>query len=96
MEKFLKETIEISKSAGKTALSMQFNELTVEQKEDDTFVSDVDKFVNNYIFSSLQNLLKDENDIIIIGEESEKSKGYDYSKGKYIFFDPVFYNSLKD
>jgi 3'-phosphoadenosine 5'-phosphosulfate (PAPS) 3'-phosphatase len=95
----LNKIIDIIYKAGEIAINIQKNEiLNTEKKLDGTFVCQGiiffyefkgDVIVNNFIFKSLTELkLKD---IYIIGEESEKNEKLEFSKGKYIFFDPVLF-----
>lgn len=87
MEEHFDSLVQIIVKAGQIALEFLRQPLQVEQKKDETFVTQADLQVNTFMTKELEKLnLKD---ITIIGEESEKTKNYDYSKGKYIFFDPI-------
>jgi 3'-phosphoadenosine 5'-phosphosulfate (PAPS) 3'-phosphatase len=96
-EELLKEFISVSTKAGKRAIEyIKENPLEIEKKPDDTYVTQVNKKktekkvdveLNTFILDILGAKFPE---ITIVGEEStEKKIDLDFSKGKFIFVDPI-------
>eukprot|EP01080_Neovahlkampfia_damariscottae_P010767 gene10767-3386_t len=87
----LTECMDIAYTAGKRAIDyVKEHPLKVDEKPDNTFVTQVDVELNTFI---LERLGKKFPDITLVGEESTDKQNEDtkteFSKGKYFFVDPI-------
>lgn len=87
MEENFDSIVQIIVQAGQIALEFLKQPLKVEQKIDETFVSQADIQVNSFIQKELEKINLE--NVNIVGEEGKKDEKLDYSKGKFIFFDPI-------